>query len=352
MSLSARLLRLACRRSWVEEYLVEAAAVANGASVSDVEVGKMAHRLDAILTDAVVDSQRELEQFVPGLMLRGDTRKQHERVFQNLSGGALNELIASKRLGSPQHYRYYFAFSQPAGALSDERVQLFISTAETDPVKAIEIFTGLHGETRPQGGTLADVLVDRLIAWTETISEKAVLGILMVFAHTLDDVVRSDVPADFGEYFCGTAMAALLTRISGNARSECVRDPFVNGKALGWLTEVLRSEIFTHGHYGDRQKPPEQRLLTPTEFKSALSAMLTRYRQASANELLGVPDLLSLLFAWFQGSGNTDEPRHWVDHQISTDAGLLGFLPRVRSWRARQGFLIHAHERDRLPSNF
>jgi hypothetical protein len=55
---------------------------------------------------------------------------------------------------------------------------------------------------------------------------------------------------------------------------------------------------------------------------------------------MSVPQFLSLLYAWVQGSG-TDEARRWVEAHTRTDAELLTFLSRVRSWRAADGNVYH-----------
>ena len=39
--------------------------------------------------------------------------------------------------------------------------------------------------------------------------------------------------------------------------------------------------------------------------------MLARYRDTRASELVNVPDLLDVLYAWRQG-GDTEEPTKWV----------------------------------------
>jgi hypothetical protein len=82
-----------------------------------------------------------------------------------------------------------------------------------------------------------------------------------------------------------------------------------------------------------------------------LSAMLKRYREMPPADLMRVPQLLSLLFAWRQGS-STEEARMRVETQTVTDSGLLAFLSRVRSWRASSNVGVQYPLRQRELENF
>jgi hypothetical protein len=244
------------------------------------------------------------------------------RVFRNLNEQGINPFVASRRLGSPQHYRYYFSFAHDG--------------AERASTNAIRMLTDLSGATRPQGGTMAEVLIDRLVAWSDRVSEGAVPGILAAFATTMDDIAWTTKAGDFGEHIAWRsarrAVTVLLKRTTGTLRQTSLNELFVNGRAIGWLSEILRNEIFSHGHFGDRAQPESEWLLS-AEDADVLATMLRRYREMPPSELMRVPKLLSLLFAWLHGSGS-DEPRRWVQEQTATDAGLLAFLARVRGWAA------------------
>ncbi len=322
---------------WVEKYLNEVAAIANGASISDAESQAFDRQLGEILKAESGDVNGdlfELERLLPGiddgLMTRDEAGRR--RVFNNLSNG-INQFVADKRLGSPQHYRYYFAFSAPAGALSDEQVHVFTSTAERAPADAIAVFADLAKTNRPQGGSMAEVLIDRLVALSDRIPETSIPGIFASLAENMDDVALLSRDIDFGQprawESASRAVEVLLKRVNGEYRYSCIQTLFAKGRALGWLTSLLRREIFSHGHFGDRVEPEHQRLLTASEFATVLETMLGRYLSASAKQLLNVPNLMSLLYGWQQGSG-TDEAKKWVEAQTAADAGLLAFLSRAR----------------------
>jgi hypothetical protein len=81
-------------------------------------------------------------------------------------------------------------------------------------------------------------------------------------------------------------------------------------------------------------------LLTGTEFRNVLVTMLGRYRKTPPQELMRVPQFLSLLYAWRQG-GDPEEVRAWVKQQTVTVDGLLLFLSSIRGWRATNGHVYH-----------
>jgi len=317
--------------AWIEEYLVDVAVVSGGAGVSDSESRVMVERLEKILKDENLDVDRaifELQEILPGLV-EATPGQDHMNIFQSLTTPDLEKFVSFRRLGSPHHYRYYYAFAQPSGALPDEKVQAFVEAAAHSPQEAIQMFASLSEVVRPQGGTAAEVLVDRLEAMSEGVPEAAIPGILATFADTMDLPAFSKPQRDFGRHpvwdAATRATKRLLKRTTGETRAASVCRLFEEGTSLGWLTNLLRGEIFSHGHYGDRATGEDRWLLTASEFTSVLSTMLRRYRETQAAELMRVPDFLSLLYAWKQGSG-TDEVRAWVATHTATDKELFEFL--------------------------
>lgn len=171
----------------------------------------------------------------------------------------------------------------------------------------------------------------------------------------MDQIAMTSPAGDFGEHnvwrLAKVAVKALLRRASGDIRATSLRVLFEQGQALGWLTDILRGEIFSQGHYGNRAEPEELRLLTTEEFSGVLATMLRRYRETPATELMRVPQFLNLLYAWLQGGG-TEEVRRWVQAQIVTDAGLLTFLSRARSWAANSNIGVYYPLKRRDLENF
>ena len=329
---------------WVEEYVTELAAVASGRAVSvpEKERSILAERLDKILAAENANDIAiiELGGILPGLEFH--VEEPHKRLFANLDKRTLAPFIASKRFGSPQHYRYYFAFAQPTGALSDQQVQAFIDSASASPDDAILVLLNLAREERPQGGTLAELLIDRLNVWVDRIPDEAIPGIIKTLGQSMDTDELA-VAGDFDERFTWRAATQLLRSLRRRASigvQKATIELFKYGRAVGWLTSIIREEIFAHGLHGDRPKPEIDWLLHKDEFSDILDVMLNRYRDIPPEELMRVPELLGLLYTWREG-GRDKEVREWVDAQTATDAGLLTLLSRVRSWMEVNGVRYH-----------
>lgn len=337
--------------TWIEEYMIEIAAVANGAVISSQESKKMAQRLQSIVTNENLELDRawiELSEYFPGVEIRSGASGSEERrrVFSQVTPNVLAPFVAASRLGSPQHYRYYFAFAEPAGALSNEQARAFLDVAQRSPEDAVQLMLSLAREGRPQGGTRAEVLIDRINAWADRLPQSAIRGVISSLANTLDEPELSATAA-FEERPAWQSAWRLTRRLLSRTEPEmrpAALQALFHGRALGWLTSMLRHEIFAHGHYGDRAEPESQWLLTAQEFGDVLQLMLKRYRETPPETLINVPNLVSLLYAWAQGTGD-GQARKWVQKQIATDQGLLTFLSRARSWAASNDVVSHPLQR-------
>lgn len=345
--------------AWIEEYLTETSAIYRGAGVSGHVAALTGQRLNDILAAENVDidyERIELSTMLPGVV-RGFANQNEEphRVFNNLGREVFNRFIVERRLGSPEHYRYYFAFAQPGGALRDDQVDAFLHHAQHDQSATISLLQELGRETRPQGGVMAELMIERLIAAVERIPEAAVPNIVSALSDILDDVALSTRDGDWGQHRSWGAAEQLVEKLMRKVtdpaiRRACIVQLFTDGRAIGWQTSLLRSEIFAHGHYGDREEPQGQRLLTPAEFQQALASMISRYNALPPERLRAVPNLVSLLYGWKQAA-RSDDPRRWVEANTQTDEDLLAFLSRARGWSSNNAGIQYPLKRQDL-SNF
>jgi predicted KAP-like P-loop ATPase len=325
---------------WIEEYVTDLAALHDGASTNEESRKDMASRLDQLINSVASDPatfRRELAQLLPGVPGHPGANQQDAQVFVGLRRNSFDSFVRDKRLASPQHFRFYFAFAQPSGALSDEQVHTFLSAAQHDRPGAVAMIKEMAQTQRPQGGIMAEVLVGRLSGLIERVPEEAMPGILFALANCMDIVGRQSRDDDFGRptiwHSAERLVEQVFRRVDDERRPECIKLLFEEGEALGWITSIFRSEIFSHGWYGDQQQAEDQRLLRPAEFEAVREIMLGRYRTTSSDTLLEVPNLVSLLYGWLQGS-RTEEARSWSMNQVQSDAGLLKYLSRARGWAA------------------
>lgn len=334
---------------WIEQYLTELAALSGAPNVSISRETRlaMARRLDAIIAAENLD--RDFAYITLSLVLPGISPEEGG-LFKNVDATHVAAFVTANRLGSPEHYRLYFAFSQPAGSLRDEQIELFIQAAKASPQEAALMFNKLSRETRPQGGSLAELLMDRLLMSIDRLPNEAIPAIVHALGETMD-CDELAIAGDFNERFAWHAATRLLKRLLKKAqpetRSLAVDPLFREGKALGWLSLVLREEIFSHGIYGNRARPESDWVLDPAEFDSAVRIMNNRYSQLDSETMTKVPDFLNLLFAWDQ-SGHPNEARAWVEAQTATTRGLLVFLCKTKSWLNRNGKTFYPLRRQNL----
>lgn len=343
---------------WIEEYLTEASAIYRGARVADEAARQSGVRLQEILEGEHLDVDRariELSLILPGVARGLGNQQDPNRVFNRLGRDIFNRFINERRLGSPEHYRFYFAFAQPAGALGDDQVDLFLRLVRDDQEAAIALIRNLATQERPQGGVMAELMIERLIAAVDRIAAEAVPGIISALSEILDDVALSSRDGDWGQHRAWPSAEHLVTQLLRKTRdhpvrAECLNRLFETGRAIGWQTSILRSEIFAHGHYGDRAQPEQERILTPDEFTRALASMLRRYGQMPARQLFSTPNLVSLLYGWKQGAQN-DDAKDRVEANTRTDEELLFFLSRARGWTSINGGIQHPLKREDI-ANF
>lgn len=329
--------------AWIEEYVTATSAIYAGADVTRLGAADMGRRLDVIFKEEkldIDDARIMLSKMLPGVspdFAHGDEGAAR-KVFNGLGRGreVFNPFIIGRRLSSPEHYRYYFAFSQPSGALGDDQLNTFVDMAKIDRTSTISRLQILGGQERPQGGVMAELLIERLIAIAQQIPVAAIPNILSALSDTLDDIAYRNRNADWGHFpswgAAGLLVEKLMRRTTDRAvREEYITRLFAEGRAIGWQTDLFRDETFAHGHYGDRREPEGQRLLTPDEFQQVLAIMIRRYPSIPPKELMAVPNLVSLLFGWKQAAEN-DDACFWVEANTEKDDDLLYFLSRARGW--------------------
>jgi len=326
--------------SWIEEYLVEFMAVAEGASISDSERSSFAARLLDWVEPGYPISHKSIwrfSQIIPGIK-PGAESEPKKLLFDTSNGAALGKAANLKRLASPQHYRLYFALSKPSGTLDDDVVAHFITIARSN-ADLTESCRDLIRQRRPQGGTMLAVLVDRLMYADERrLPKDAIRPILRALASCLDEAAGAEGRGNWGKRWIWPAgrnlTNNLLRRLGNEERLDAVREMFGGGRAIGWLMcELVRGETFSHGRHGDRPTPASEWLLSDAEMDEAVSLLVPRLQAESRAEIIKTPEVLSFLYGW-QQLGYGEEARQWVAEQISDDKGLLSLLAACRAWRS------------------
>lgn len=337
---------------WIEEYMNTASALVNGATLSDYGQQKMKDDLFSIIDEERADKEsamRSLADMLPGIennYMENDS-KLRWNLFHQLTHNNVVKFIQDGRLGSPQHFRYYFALAKPSMALEDSDFQKFLENAENNVNDAIQYFSSQSIAKRPQGSVWSEAIINRLVdVGIEKVSDKSVCGIILCFAFSMDKIALSTGIGGWGDYWvwktAKSIMRSGLKRLSSTERSELVYRAFTEGEALGWLTSLLRDETFAHGLVGYSQKDEKDRLLTTEEFGNIAVAMRARYKKISPDILMKTPQFTGVLFGWLQlGNEGEQEVKNWIESVVSTDEGLINLMENMRSWSSVNGNLVH-----------
>lgn len=333
---------------WIEKYINNVAAIAGGARISVAGNRRILSDLVKILKeedDLNEDRFWHLQRMLPGFSYSG--KKEGDdlgwTIFSNINQDSLSRWVLDKRLGSPQHFRLYFAFSKPASALEDKEYEKFVSSAIKNIHEARALFQELSKKQRPQGGVFSDAILGRLIGdGLDQIDKKAIPGVLLSIADGMDIAATVSGKGDWGKFWiwdtADSIFSSGLKKINQKDRLKLIKQIFVEGEAISWLSSIVRDETFAHGRWGDRPKQESQRLLKPKEFDEVIKIITRRFKKMTPDEMFNVVDFSTVLFAWEQSSpAGRRAARTWVARQIKDDRRMLGFLEKMRGWQATNG---------------
>ncbi|MEW6166493.1 MAG: P-loop NTPase fold protein [Pseudomonadota bacterium] len=349
-----QLIRIRCTalHQWIESYMVSVAALSQGAQVAsggrDADFARLKDILEGEDKWEAHDTNTrfyDLSEYLPGI--------ETDKVY-NLSTHEVAQAVAARRLGSPQHYRYYFALTAPKGAVTDVQFQSFIEKAETAPGEAAELFRSLARTVRSPGGVMASAILDRLQGKAmDQFEPHVVRGLMQAIAHGMDDAALTIGKGDWGRYWiwndAGRVLKAGLQVLNSDQRSELVRELFANADSLGWLTDLFRGEVFAHGVYGDKPQPEKEWLLSAGEYEVVSDALLARYRAMTPEVMKRTPNVHATFYAWHQSRpGSEDEIRGKIAELSRDDSDFLVMLESMRSWRAVNGAVSYPLRKSEL----
>jgi hypothetical protein len=321
---------------WIEEYCATAAVISLGtARVDEVEKARELAALLATVAGGHFDDFNYRYYFaeqLPGVEIDDGTGF---KIFERVSDLDRDEAIRKRRLGSPDHYRLYFALAGPSHALTQDNFTSMWAAAETGVDQAGSALLRLYDENAAGSLTKADLLLDRIRSGAyEVLAPRQCENLLFALSQVMDEAYRLH---PFDQFWVSSLwdraerlIAILLSRLEPARRAAVVNAMFSEGAAIGWLTSLFRHETFAHGRYGDRLRPEERWLFTNPELDRITELTLGRYRAMSASEVLGCPDPISLLFAWRQG-GDEEGPRRLVEANTVSDEGLVETLETLTS---------------------
>lgn len=332
--------------SWAASYLPEMAVILSaGFHATDVERKVFSEKLQLALTELGDASDRsilQLSNFLPGI---SPTLRKEEsvRIFSDVRKEVQATLESGRRLGSPAHFRYYFAFSPPRDAMPEAELNGLIELLKTDEIKVGKAMLRLASEKRPVGGDWLNYFFDRLTRiGVGQFEDVQLVNLSVAIANTIDQASNADLYrspfAPPSAYDIATDLVLEAFRgLKDRASPEfepCLLG-VANGKSIGWLLEdLLETEL---RHHGLKAKGAIERPYLDAEDLATLKEVISGRLDLPEvlAELNNSTKMLSTIYRWREL--DDDDPtrvRAWLDSVLVGDHEFVSLLTRLRSYRA------------------
>jgi hypothetical protein len=318
---------------WVERYVPLMCMLALGAkSLNDATKNGMTSELNELLENEKSQGNElnwTLKSHLGGVDFFKFLSEQTLPIFKTEKFNTA-DLIANRRLSSPDHYRYYFALAQPEGAAGEIDLRVLVDALEASQHKLHWQLEAWAMQPVPGGTKLGQMLERLSFRKNEALSDAQSAALFEALAR-----VKIEAPLNsFGDpLYWGSARDFVQSLKFADATiiEPAILSGFEKGNALDWLVELLRSDTFRQGVYGDRASPPHEHLFNEGLFQSILELMRERFAGLSMQTILEIDQPLQLLFAWAQITDGA-AVRAFVSAYIDTkDENLCNFLEKIRS---------------------
>jgi predicted KAP-like P-loop ATPase len=240
---------------WAEQFAVEHSQQALGATITDEE--KLILQLDlgkALESDHRTPAQAvwDLHGIFPSIKPSPSTSRDSNDIdlFAWIDPTEQSRIISARRLASPEHSRFYFAFQRAAGTLGADAIDAFLAAAGQSEAAVATFIENLGSQIRPQGGNLADLFFDRLVDAKVSLTEAQSRSVMVGLANTMDNIVRDAPLGEWGKHWVWDKAEKIywhaLSQV-GSLRKEGLENSYKKGHAVGWLMSILRDQMFAHG---------------------------------------------------------------------------------------------------------
>lgn len=328
---------------WIEEYLTSRSIViTDNATISDDSKKELGDRLKSILPgEAIISSNSiySLRQFIPGVIKSEDSKK---CVFNEVSMSEARDSIENKRLGSPLHYRNYFALTYPKTVMTDEKISELIDLAAKDPQLLSNELIILAKKQRSIGKNWFIHVLDRL-DWNkiDSLDSVSIAGIIVAITDGIDAIISE---GEVNKHFLTPSTAQLaemtvidclkkLKKINQDEFSICSKRLATTCKSMNWLVGYFfRSEIHRRTKTDGGLSYSQQSPFEDAELVKYLDVLRKRTRELlDKDNIPKTEHLAAYLFGWRDLSG-PEEPKLWVERHARDDIEFLCLLNRLRSW--------------------
>jgi hypothetical protein len=327
-----QLVKLKCRPlyDWARDYVTSLGAYRDGGRPSDGESEREAARLRSILEKldwGRAPDHSGITSILPGLksvLLEGTK----SRVFEFTPDRELAQFEENRRLGSPSHWRAYFAYQMPSYALDDADIERFRKLATADRSAAAAFLRELAQRPHRSPGFFLDVLLDRMRDRAGSLGSAEQVGMAWAFADMMDELPR-DARVQFSDNDPWRKSLRLLGPAVGSQFVQIVAE----GRSINWLAIAMRDQGFALGLANPDRNSPDRQWLTREQFEQAFAEILKRFRHMGLDAIFALPEPAQVLFCWDQLGGSSNELRKLLAEETRHDDGkFIRALGAMRSW--------------------
>lgn len=327
---------------WTQEYVAEVGAYRDGGRPTEGGAHAHAQKLCNIMeaTEFSLYSQPTISYFLPGVsayLLDGDKK----RVFE-FQDEELQSFEANRRLGSPTHWKQYFAFDMPSYAVSDDDILKIREAAKSDASHAISILRDWYERDHDIKGYFVDVLLERLADIpTRNFSDQELEGFTEVFAEVMDEFSAGIERVQFSD----RSMWRNAYRVLAQPAAEKFVQLIPTGKSISWMTFVIRQLGFARQREGRDQ--PSSFQLTTDDFETAVCSIVKRFQSLGVRDFFKQNEPLSMLYCWKQ-LGDQESLAAFMATATKEDDGFLHTLDGMRNWAtsSNKGTYYPLNEKD------
>lgn len=327
---------------WLELYLsVRSVIVTGDATVASDEKAKMGEQLKTILSSNGPDSSRSiwsLRHFIPGV---ADVEEAEKRVFNTMNSSEVSKSVALRRLGSPLHYRFYFALSGPKTVMPDNNFNELLELAQSNVEQLTNRLVEEVMKRRNSGKTWFEHVLSRLDdECIAKLTEDQLVGILYAFSRMMDVAMAEDgeqrafsPPLDRIANVVAKSCLMRLNELNPKKQAETVRQMANEGQAINWLVgKFFRSQLFRHGRVGDEAVSSDQWEISEEVLDQTIEILRERIGQQDTKAMIpNLPDVSAYLYGWLN-IADDEEAINWVHDYIKTDEAFLKMLSHLRGW--------------------
>lgn len=319
---------------WVEGYVASVASISFGtAAVSDSETEEHLKQLIEVVSDNRLGDQMYrymLAELLPGVEISYGDTEPPLKLYQSVDATERQRAMNCRRLASPDHYRLYFSLTRPTHAVTQFEYDSFWAAVDTSPGHISQFILKLHLQTTLGSLRKSDVLFERLRGLEAKIwSSQRAGNLLLGLGQAMDSAfkqVSTETNFIVDSWDRADRLIPIMYACLNQGHIEAInRHFFKDSPSLGWLTSILRREIFAHGKFGDDKKRREEWWIPEAQFEKACQIMIDRYRSTNLTTILETPRPIHIFFAWKQ-AGDEQGVQDFLKNSIENDQGLIDVL--------------------------